>query len=770
VAKEISVVKRDGTKEPYDIAKIQRQVQYACEGIANVSESMIELTMNLELYNGITTKHIDQLAENAAVKLITHPDGDVNYQLVAGRLKNSSLRKEVYGRYEPWKLYDVVKRNVEEKMYSEELLQWYSEDEWNELDSYIDHDKDESYTHSAITQLIEKYLVRNKVTKKIYESPQIRYIVAAAVKMHSEKKDRLKKVKDYYEQASNGDFTLATPVLAGLGSKTKQFSSCVLLRADDSLDSIFATGEMVAKYAAKRAGIGLEIGRLRPAGSPIRNGEIAHTGLTPFIKKWFADLRSCSQGGIRNASMTVTYPIWHYEFEELIVLKNNQGTEENRVRQLDYAVVTNKYLWNRFKNKGVITFFDPNEVPDLYEAYYSDQNEWIRLYEKYEKKTGLRKKQMNAEDVFKSCLLKERSDTGRIYLDFIDNIINQGPIDSKKHPIYQSNLCQEILIPTRAFQRLEDENGRIALCTLASINWGRFKYKEDIRGACRSVVRGLNNILDYQNFLSVQSALANEDFKPLGVGITNLAYWHAKRGLTYGSPEALKEVREWIEAQAFYLTEVSIELAKERGPCKMWKDTCYADGIFPWELRNKGVDELTDFTPTMPWDSLREDMKTYGIHNALLLAIAPVESSSVVINSTNGIEMVMSLISTKESKAASLVQVVPEYHKLKNKYQLMWEQSDCIDYLKTAAVLAAYVDQSISTNTFYSAKHFEGHRVPVTLVAKNIMLAQKWGLKTMYYSLMDKTGIKEQFKEQAVNDQEKVLQLEDQDDCESCKL
>lgn len=770
MAKEISVVKRDGTKEPYDIAKIQRQVQYACEGIANVSESMIELTMNLELYNGITTKHIDQLAENAAVKLITHPDGDVNYQLVAGRLKNSSLRKEVYGRYEPWKLYDVVKRNVEEKMYSEELLQWYSEDEWNELDSYIDHDKDESYTHSAITQLIEKYLVRNKVTKKIYESPQIRYIVAAAVKMHSEKKDRLKKVKDYYEQASNGDFTLATPVLAGLGSKTKQFSSCVLLRADDSLDSIFATGEMVAKYAAKRAGIGLEIGRLRPAGSPIRNGEIAHTGLTPFIKKWFADLRSCSQGGIRNASMTVTYPIWHYEFEELIVLKNNQGTEENRVRQLDYAVVTNKYLWNRFKNKGVITFFDPNEVPDLYEAYYSDQNEWIRLYEKYEKKTGLRKKQMNAEDVFKSCLLKERSDTGRIYLDFIDNIINQGPIDSKKHPIYQSNLCQEILIPTRAFQRLEDENGRIALCTLASINWGRFKYKEDIRGACRSVVRGLNNILDYQNFLSVQSALANEDFKPLGVGITNLAYWHAKRGLTYGSPEALKEVREWIEAQAFYLTEVSIELAKERGPCKMWKDTCYADGIFPWELRNKGVDELTDFTPTMPWDSLREDMKTYGIHNALLLAIAPVESSSVVINSTNGIEMVMSLISTKESKAASLVQVVPEYHKLKNKYQLMWEQSDCIDYLKTAAVLAAYVDQSISTNTFYSAKHFEGHRVPVTLVAKNIMLAQKWGLKTMYYSLMDKTGIKEQFKEQAVNDQEKVLQLEDQDDCESCKL
>lgn len=768
MAREISVVKRDGTKEPYDIEKIQRQVQYACKGILNVSQSMIELTMQLELYNGITTRHIDQLAENAAVKLITHPDGDVNYQLVAGRLKNSSLRKEVYGQYEPWRLYDIVKRNVADKMYSEELLEWYTEAEWNQMESFIDHGKDEQYSHAAITQLVEKYLVRNKVTKKIYETPQVRYIIAAAVKMHREEpqKARMKLVKEYYEQASSGDFTLATPVLAGLGTRTKQFSSCVLLRSDDSLDSIFATGEMVAKYAAKRAGIGLEIGRLRPAGSPIRNGEIAHTGLTPFIKKWFSDLRSCSQGGIRNASMTVTYPMWHYEFEELIVLKNNQGTEENRVRQLDYAVVTNKYLWRRFKNQGQITFFDPNEVPDLYEAYYRDQEEWIRLYEKYEKKSGLKKKTMNAEDAFKACLLKERSDTGRIYIDFIDNIIDQGPIDTKSHPIYQSNLCQEILIPTRPFQRLEDEDGRIALCTLASINWGRFKHKEDMRDACRSVVRGLNNILDYQSFLSVQSSLANSDFKPLGVGITNLAYWHAKRGFTYGSPEALSEVRQWIEAQAFYLIEASIELAIERGPCKEWKSTCYADGIFPWELRAEGVNELTDFTPTMDWDRLRPLMMEHGIHNALLLAIAPVESSSVVINSTNGMELVMSLISTKESKAASLVQVVPEYHRLKNKYQLMWEQKDCVNYLKTAAVLAAYVDQSLSTNTFYSPKHFEGHRVPVTLVAKNIMLFQKWGGKTLYYSLLDKTGVKEQFKEapslEAVIDED--------GSCESCKL
>lgn len=769
MAREISVVKRDGTKVPYNVEKIQRQIQYACGGIEGVSESMIELTMNLELYNGITTKHIDLLAENAAVNLIKSEEGDTNYQYVAGRLKNSSLRKEVYGQFEPWKLIDLVKRNVKEQMYTEDLLTWYSEDEWEQMDSWMDHGKDEEYSHAALTQLIEKYLIRNKVTKKLYETPQVRYMIAAAVKMHAEKKGRLDYVRDYYEQASAGEFSLATPVLAGLGTRTRQFSSCVLLRADDSLDSIFATGEMVAKYAAKRAGIGLEIGRLRPAGSPIRNGEISHTGLTPFIKKWFADLRSCSQGGIRNASMTVTYPIWHYEFEELIVLKNNQGTEENRVRQLDYALMTNKYLWMRFKNKEKITLFDPNEVPDLYEAYYRNQERWIELYEKYEKKSGLKKKVMNAEDVFKAGFLTERSDTGRIYVDFLDNIINQGPIDSEIWPIYLSNLCQEILIPTRAFQRLDDPEGRIALCTLASINWGKFKKREDMRHACRTVVRGLNNVLDYQDFLSIQSAAANDDFKPLGVGVTNLAYWHAKRGYRYGAPEALEEVRQWMEAQAFYLTEASIELAKERGPCKEWKNTCYARGEFPWELHSKGVEELVTVRPTMPWDSLREDVMKYGIHNALLIAIAPVESSSVVIDSTNGIEMPMQLISVKESKAASLVQVVPEYRKLKNKYQLMWDQTDCVEYLKTAAVMTIYTDQSISTNTFYSPKHFPSGKVPVTLVAKNLMLYQKWGGKTIYYSLIDKSGVKEQFNELPVLKEAEPVEYMD-DDCEACKL
>jgi len=568
-------------------------------------------------------------------------------------------------------------------------------------------------------------------------------------------------------------FTLATPVLAGLGTPTKQFSSCVLIRSDDDLDSIFASGEMMAKYASKRAGIGLEIGRLRPLGSPIRGGEIMHTGMIPFLKKWFGDLRSCSQGGIRNASATVFYPIWHHQFDDLIVLKNNQGTEETRVRHMDYGVVLSAFFWRRFRNKEDITFFDPNEVPDLYEAFYKDTALFEQLYVKYEKRKDLRKKTMNAEDVFKGGILKERTDTGRIYLVFIDNVMNQGPFDPEYHTIYQSNLCCEILLPTKPFKRLDDDSGRIALCTLGSINWGAFRNPEDMRRACRILQRSLCNILDYQDFLSIQSKLSNDEIQPLGIGVTNLAYWHAKRNLKYGEKDALQDVKSWMEHQAFYLTEATVELARERGPCKDSAKTRYGQGIFPWETRAKGSNELADFKPELDWESLREEMKIHGVRNATLMAIAPVESSSVVINSTNGIELPMSLISTKESKAGSFTQVVPEYNKLKNKYQLMWEQTDCTAYLKTAAVLAVYVDQSISTNTFYNPAYFPDRKVPTTLIAKNLMQAHMWGLKTFYYSLINKAGSKQADEPTPVNQAQNgyndhIEELED--DCESCKL
>ena len=775
----INVVKRNGQSVPLDISKIQRQVAYDCKGIDNVSPSMIEIKAQIELHDGIKTETIDELLLKAMVDLIDeteNPDiNNVNYQYVAGRQKVSMLRKEVYGQYEPPKLYDIVTKNIELGMYTTDLLSWYTKEEWGIIDLFIDHSKDENYTYAAIAQLCEKYLVQNRATGQIFETPQVRYAIAAATAFHNEPTDkRLKYVKEYYECASDGHFTLATPVLAGLGTTTKQFSSCVLISSDDTLDSIFAAGEMMAKYASKRAGIGLEIGRIRPLGAPIRGGEIKHTGMIPFLKKWFADLRSCSQGGIRNASCTVTFPIWHYQFEDLIVLKNNQGTEENRVRFMDYSVVVNKMFWNRYRNGQSITLFDPHDVPDLYEAYYRDSSEFEKLYLKYEQDKTKKKKSIPADEIFKNGILKERTDTGRIYLVNIDNVIAQGSFDTTLNPIYQSNLCQEILLPTKPFQRIEDDAGRIALCTLGSINWGAFKNPQDMRKACKLLVRCLSNLLSYQDFLSVQSYLANKEFEPLGVGVTNLAYWHAKKNFKYGTPDALAEVKRWMEHQAYYLTEASVELAKDKGACELSSQTYYGRGIFPWERRNAGVNELTDFTPTatLDWETLRQNLLTYGIRNATLMAIAPVESSSVVLNSTNGIEMPMELISVKESKAGLFVQVVPEYKKLKNRYQLMWDQTDCIDYLKTSAVLAAYVDQSISTNTFYNPAHFNQGKVPATLITKNLMLATKWGLKTMYYSLINKVGSKA-----SLSDSDTVIipftkpneEFSD-DDCEACVL
>ena len=768
----IQVTKRSGAKVPLDVSKWQAQVTKVCQGIADVSQSMIEIKAQPHFYDGISTREIDEITLRAIVDLIdveSNPDvGHVNYQYVAGKQRLSMLRKDVYGDYEPPHLYEIVKKNVATGLYTNELLVWYTEEEWNKMNDMLDHLKDEEYSYAAIEQLIEKYLVRNRSTKQIYETPQVRYMIAAATVMHKETDGRLKFIKEYYNAASDGLFTLATPVLAGLGTPTKQFSSCVLIRSDDDLDSIFASGEMMAKYASKRAGIGLEIGRLRPLGSPIRGGEIMHTGMIPFLKKWFGDLRSCSQGGIRNASATVFYPIWHHQFDDLIVLKNNQGTEETRVRHMDYGVVLSSFFWRRFKNKEMITFFDPNEVPDLYEAFYSNTELFEELYVKYEKRKDLRKKQMAAEEVFKGGILKERTDTGRIYLVFIDNVMNQGPFDPEYHTIYQSNLCCEILLPTKSFKRLDDEEGRIALCTLGSINWGSFRNPEDMRRACRILQRSLCNILDYQDFLSIQSKLSNDEIQPLGIGITNLAYWHAKRSFKYGEKDALQEVKSWMEHQSFYLTEATVELAKERGACKDSAKTRYGQGIFPWELRARGANELADFTPELDWETLRVDMKQYGVRNATLMAVAPVESSSVVINSTNGIEMPMSLISVKESKAGSFIQVVPEYHKLKNKYQLMWEQTDCAAYLKTAAVIAAYVDQSISTNTFYNPAHWADRKVPTTLIAKNLMQAHLWGLKTFYYSLINKQGSKAVAEDAPV--MLEAVNYDDESECESCKL
>lgn len=501
----INVIKRNGKKEPLDIAKIQRQVHNACRGIDGVSPSMVELKSSLQFYDGIPTKVIDELLLQAMVNLIDESENEdinnVNYQYVAGRQRLSMLRKEVYGTYDPPKLYDIIVKNVDAGMYTTELLQWYSREEWDIIELFIDHSKDERYGYAAIAQLVEKYLVQNRSTGVVYETPQVRYAVAAATAFHNEDpKVRLKYVKEYYECASDGHFTLATPVLAGLGTTTKQFSSCVLISSDDTLKSIFASGEMMADYASKRAGIGLEIGRIRPVGAPIRNGEIKHTGLIPFLKKWFGDLRSCSQGGIRNASCTVYFPIWHAQFEDLIVLKNNQGTEETRVRQMDYGVVMSKMFWRRYKEGGTITLFDPHQVPDLYEAYYRDPAEFEALYTKYENDSSKKRKTLGASEVV-GAVLKERTDTGRIYLVNIDNVINQGPIDSDTHPIYMSNLCAEILIPVKPFQRLEDEGIYKLTLDNGQVVEMKGEHKVLLKDGTRKKVRELTEDDDIENLL-----------------------------------------------------------------------------------------------------------------------------------------------------------------------------------------------------------------------------------------------------------------------------
>lgn len=502
----LTVIKRSGKKVPLDISKIQRQVAFDCNGIDGVSPSMIEIKSQIEFHDGMTTETIDTLLLKAMVNLIDETENpeinNTNYQYVAGRQRTSMLRKEVYGTYDPPSLYSIVQKNIKLGAYTTELLTWYTEEEWNMIDQFIDHTMDESYTYAAIEQLAQKYLVQNRATGKIYETPQIRYAVAAATAFHAEDPScRMTWVKDYYECASEAHFSLATPVLAGLGTPTKQFSSCVLITSDDTLDSIFASGEMMAKYASKRAGIGFEIGRIRPLGAEIRGGEIKHTGMIPFLKKWFGDLRSCSQGGIRNASCTVTYPIWHSQFADLIVLKNNQGTDETRVRQMDYSVVISALFWRRYKNGQDITLFDPHEVPDLYEAYYRDSATFEKLYLSYEQNKNIKKKTVSSEDMFKNGILKERTDTGRIYIVNIDNVINQGPFDTLLDPIYQSNLCQEILLPTAPFQRIEDEGEFKITLDNGEEHTLPGEHKVLLKNGDRKKVRELDETDDIENLM-----------------------------------------------------------------------------------------------------------------------------------------------------------------------------------------------------------------------------------------------------------------------------
>jgi len=765
---QIQVTKRDGRKELLDIEKMHRVVMWATEGITGVSASEVEIKSHIQFYNGIKTADIQETLIKSAADLIS--EETPNYQYVAGRLINYHLRKQVYGDYTPCSLIDLVRTNVESGFYDAGLLAAYSEDEWTKLNSYIHHERDENFTYVAMEQWRGKYLVQNRVTNDIYETPQIAYmLIAATLFQNYTRETRLQWVKDYYDAISLHDISLPTPVMAGVRTPQKQFSSCVLIETDDSLDSINATTSGIVKYVSQKAGIGIGAGRIRALGSPIRNGDAYHTGVIPFYKLFQSATRSCSQGGVRNGAATLYYPIWHYEIEDLIVLKNNKGTEDNRVRHMDYGVQFNKLMYERLIAGGDITCFSPNDVPELYSAFFTDQDRFKELYERAERNTKLRKKTFRAADLF-SRFMQERKDTGRIYLQNVDHANTHSPFDEKVAPIKMSNLCAEIDLPTVPLRDVNDEDGRIALCTLSAINWGNVKGPHDFEKMCKLAVRGLDALLSYQNYPILAARLATEEFRPLGIGIINFAYFLAKHDVSYSDPAALSLVDEYAEAWSYYLIKASADLAEEQGACTRWQDLKSSKGQLPIDTRKQDVDELVPYQERMPWQELRKQVQRTGQRNATLMALMPAETSAQISNATNGIEPPRSYVSVKQSKHGALRQVVPEYRRLKNKYELLWDQISPEGYLKLCAVLQKYIDQGISVNTSYNPQYYDDEKIPMSEMLQHLLMCYKYGLKQLYYfNTFDGQGeinidklVESKFVEEGP--------ALDQEDCDSCVI
>lgn len=729
----IQVTKRNGKKEPLDIEKLHKVVFYACEGITGVSPSEVEIKSQIQFYNGIKTQEIQETLIKAAADLIS--EESPNYQYVGGRLINYGLRKEVYGRYEPCTVKELVLKNIEKGFYDPELINYYNNDEWDKINSFVKHDRDEDLTYVAMEQLRGKYLVQNRVTGEIYETPQMCYILIAATLFHNYPKEtRLQWVKEYYDAISNHDISLPTPIMAGVRTPQRQFSSCVLIESDDSLDSINATTSAIVKYVSQKAGIGIGGGKIRAIGSPVRNGDAYHTGIIPFYKMFQAAVKSCSQGGVRGGAATIYYPLWHYEVEDLLVLKNNKGTEENRVRHMDYGVQFNKLMYERLITGGDITLFSPKDVPGLYDAFFADQNKFRELYEAAERNPKLRKKTVKAIELF-SSFMEERKSTGRIYLQNVDNANDHGSFIAELAPIRQSNLCAEIDLPTKPLNDLNDPEGEISLCTLSAINWGNVKNPADFEKICTLAVRGLDALLSYQDYPVLAARLSTEKRRPLGVGIINFAYWMAKHGLSYQDidAEGLALIDEWAEAWSYYLIKASADIAKEQGAPSGNNETKYSLGITPNQTYKKDLDSLVPHMERMDWEGLRAQLRETGIRNSTLMALMPSETSSQIANATNGVEPPRSYISVKQSKHGVLKQVVPEYKRLKNKYDLLWDQKSPEGYLKIMAVLQKYIDQGISVNTSYNPIFFEDEKIPMSVMLQHMIMFYKYGGKQLYY-------------------------------------
>ena len=760
------VTKRDGSLEPLDLEKFHRVVSWACEDLSGVSASEIEIRSQVQFYDKIKTVNIQETLIKAASELIS--EEAPNYQYAASRLINYNLRKEVYGQPEPCSLYDHCYRVVKAGYYSDEIGQYYIQSDFEWLDKQLDHDRDFSIAYAGMEQFRGKYLVKNRVTGQFYETPQMAYmLIAMTLFRNYPKTTRLKWVKDFYDAISTFEISLPTPIMAGLRTPQKQFSSCVLIETDDSLDSINASASAIVKYVSQKAGIGIGAGRIRAIGSPIRNGDAAHTGVIPFYKLFQSAVKSCSQGGVRGGAATLHYPIWHLEVEDLLVLKNNKGTDDNRVRHMDYSVQFNKVMYERLLTGGNITLFSPSDVPELYDAFFTDCDRFRTLYEGYEADASIRKKSISAIDLF-SSFIQERKDTGRIYLMNVDHANDHGAFIKELAPIKMSNLCQEIDLPTKPLKHVFDEEGEISLCTLAAVNWGKIRSKYDFARVCELAVRGLDEILDYQDYPVRAAEIGTMNRRPLGIGIINLAYWLAKNDLSYQNitEEGLKKLHEWTEAWSYSLIKASIELAKEKGPCLSLNETKYSQGILPIDTYKRDVDALVEPSYDFDWDLLREELQIHGIRNSTLMALMPSETSAQISNSTNGIEPIRALVSVKTSKDGVLKQVAPEVRRLKNKYDLLWDQKSPEGYLKICAVLQKFIDQGISVNTSYNPKHYEDEQIPMSELIRDVIMFYKYGGKQLYYfNTADGAGELEVKQPEATQSTEL-----DNETCDSCTI
>ena len=730
-ATNIKVTKRDGRLENIDLDKIHRVVTWAAEGLQNVSVSQVELKSHIQFYNGIRTDDIHETIIKAAADLISQDTPD--YQYLAARLAIFHLRKIAYGEFEPPHLYNHVKKLTEAGKYDRHIIADYSREEFDELNAYIDHSRDMTFSYAAVKQLEGKYLVQNRVTRQIYETPQFLYIlVAMCLFSKYPKETRLDYVKRFYDAVSTFKVSLPTPIMSGVRTPTRQFSSCVLIECDDSLDSINATTSAIVKYVSQRAGIGINAGRIRGLGSEIRGGEAQHTGCIPFFKMFQAAVKSCSQGGVRGGAATLFYPLWHIEAESLLVLKNNRGVEDNRIRQLDYGVQINRLLYTRLIKGGNITLFSPNEVPGLYDAFFADQDEFERLYTQYEQNPNIRKRTLPATELF-STLMQERAGTGRIYIQNVDHCNTHSPFDPRVAPVHQSNLCMEIALPTKPLDNINDPNGEIALCTLSAFNLGALNNLDELEELADLTVRALDALLDYQDYPVAAARTATMNRRTLGIGVINYAYYLAKNGVRYSDDSALGLTHRTFEAMQYYLLKASVNLAKEYGACPLFNQTVYSQGKLPIDTYKKDLDAVCNEPLHYDWESLRADIVKYGLRNSTLTALMPSETSSQIANATNGIEPPRGLVTVKASKDGILKQVVPEFETLKDAYETLWQLPGNEGYLKLVGVMQKFVDQSISANTAYDPNKFEGSKVSMKQMLKDLLTAYKYGVKTLYY-------------------------------------